>query len=147
MGDEGIGVEVVRRLEKDYGPAGKVEFLDGGTGGVTLIHAMSNRRKGVFIDCARMSGPPGTIRRFEMKDVESVKSLPEMSLHEADLIEILQLADQLGKSPDRVVVYGIEPESVEPGQGLSGELESRLPAYARKIAEEFTTKLRGADSD
>ena len=36
MGDEGIGVYVVRELEEQTLPAG-VECLDGGTGGFTLL--------------------------------------------------------------------------------------------------------------
>ncbi len=138
MSDEGVGVEVVKRLENQHAPLDEVEFLDGGTGGVALVHAMANRRKCVFVDCARMSVSPGGIKRFGMKDVESAKRLPEMSLHEADLIEIIQLADHVGNCPEEIVIFGIEPESVEAGQGLSEKLKSSLPVYARKVAEEFS---------
>ena len=39
MGDEGVGVHVVRALEKHTLPAG-VECLDGGTGGFILLEPL-----------------------------------------------------------------------------------------------------------
>ena len=41
MGDEGVGVHVVRALEKHTLPAG-VECLDGGTGGFILLEPVAS---------------------------------------------------------------------------------------------------------
>lgn len=137
MRDEGVGIQVVTRLERSYASACRVDFLDAGTGGVALVHAMADRQKVVFIDCARMGQSPGIICRFEADDVSSTKDMPEMSLHEADLMEIIRLADQLGQCPDEVVIFGIEPKSVQPGHELTSELEGKVSGYVRKVAREF----------
>lgn len=137
MRDEGVGIKVVTQLERDCGSASRVDYLDGGTGGVALVHAMADREKAVFIDCARMSQCPGTICRFEAGDVASKKEMPEMSLHEADLMEIIHLADQLGQCPDKVVIFGIEPRSIEPGHELTSELQGKVSGYVREVASEI----------
>src|SRR5690348_7528678 len=49
MGDEGIGVYVVRELGKRELPP-NVECLDGGTGGFTLLEPLENADRIVIID-------------------------------------------------------------------------------------------------
>ncbi len=44
MGDEGVGVHVVRALEKHALSAADVECLDGGTGGFILLEPLQERR-------------------------------------------------------------------------------------------------------
>ncbi len=62
MGDEGIGVYVVRELEKHTLPAG-VECLDGGTGGFTLLEPLENADRIILIDAASDGNPIGTVTR------------------------------------------------------------------------------------
>ena len=49
MGDEGVGVHVVRHLEKLGVPEG-VELLDGGTGSFLLLEPMNRARRIILID-------------------------------------------------------------------------------------------------
>ena len=137
MGDEGVGVLLVQRLEAEAPDPAGVEFLDAGTGGVALVHAMAGRRRAIFIDCARMGEPPGTMRRFSDEQVRSRKDMPGLSLHEADLMDIIDLARRLGQCPDEVLIFGIEPASVEEREGLSPELQKRLPSYVRRLLGEI----------
>ena len=136
MGDEGIGVCLVQELARqaERFPAADIEDL--GAGGMSVLHAIAGRRKVVFVDCARMGEPPGTIRRFTLDDVRSKKSLPRLSLHEADLLQVLELSRSLGECPEEVVIFGIEPESVAPG-GLSDTLRGCVPGCLRTIAAEL----------
>ena len=46
-----------------------------------------------------MGTKPGTIKRFTPEDVISVKKLAHQSLHEADILKILEMAKQLGEYP------------------------------------------------
>src|SRR5271167_682605 len=66
MGDEGVGVHVVRHLEKSEIPAG-VELLDGGTGSFLLLDPMQLARKVILIDATLDENPPGTVRRLSPK--------------------------------------------------------------------------------
>ena len=58
MGDEGVGVHVVRALEKHTLPA-DVECLDGGTGGFMLLEPLQNADRIILIDAAADGNPLG----------------------------------------------------------------------------------------
>ncbi len=64
MSDEGIGGFIIERLLKQADKYPDVEFLDAGTGGMSLLHLIEGRRKAVLIDLAYMGTPPGTIIKF-----------------------------------------------------------------------------------
>lgn len=138
MGDEGVGLRVVEEASKLAGENSEVEFLDAGTGGISVLHHIADRKKAIIVDCAFMNETPGTIRRFLPDDVVSVKTLAHQSLHEADIIKVIGLAKQLGQCPDEVVFFGIEPKTVEPIQGLSEPLEQHIKEYIHAILEELS---------
>ena len=137
MSDEGIGVRLIEQLAEGGSDYPGVAFIDGGTGGVSILHHIAGRRKVVFVDCAYMGAEVGAIRRFSPDDVESTKVLTHRSLHEADLLKVLQMAKQLGDAPEEIVIFGIEPGKVEPGMELSGDLEKRVGHYAALVAGEL----------
>jgi len=137
MADEGIGVYLVERLAESAGDDPDVDFIDAGTGGLVVLHHIDGRRKAVFLDCAYMAQEPGSIRRFAPEEVRSVKTLAHQSLHDADLLRIIDMAHQLGQAPDEVVIFGIQPERVEPGLGLSPSLMSRIESYLALILREL----------
>lgn len=137
MTDEGIGSVVVGSFlarQKDF-PS--VEFVDAGTGGMALLHIIAGRKKAILIDCAIMGTEPGTIRRFTPEEVKNIKQLSHYSLHEADVLKIIEMSRELGQCPQKIVIYGIEPKRVESGRQLSETLSARLPEYTETIADEL----------
>jgi hydrogenase maturation protease len=84
-----------------------------------------------------MDETPGTIRRFTPDEVRSTKVLAHESLHEADLLRILTLAEQLGQLPEEVTIFGIQPKVVEVRQGLSDVLLDRVDHYLVEIRSEL----------
>ncbi len=137
MADEGIGITLVERLLESAPAYPQVDFVDAGTGGLSILYLIEERRKAVLIDCAFMNEPPGTIRRFTPDEVQSVKVLAHQSLHEADLMQVIALARQLGQAPGAIVIFGIQPQRVEPGLGLSRTLMERIEEYISMILQEL----------
>lgn len=137
MRDEGIGLAVVQCLEKMSAEFPNVEFIEAGTSLMAALHRMVGRHKVVFVDCAVMGTPPGTIRRFMPNEVRSVKRLAGLSLHEGDLCAALELSQQLGECPNSVVIFGIEPERMEWGEGLSPVVAERLNEYVDAVKAEL----------
>jgi hydrogenase maturation protease len=144
MSDEGIGTFLVEQLQKQAHKFPKVEFVDAGTGGMNLLHWLSGRRKAIIIDCARMKTPPGTMIQFTPDQVESVKRLSHRSLHEADILKIIDLAKALNECPDEIIIFGIEPETIQPAQNLSETLARKVPDYLEKITQLLCDWLRPA---
>jgi hydrogenase maturation protease len=135
MSDEGIGVRIVERLQKQASKFPDVEFIDAGTGGMNVLHLIANRTKAVIIDCALMAQSPGTIRRFAPDDVKSVKQVSHFSLHDVDILKVLELSKQLDECPQEVIIFGIEPAKVEQGDTLSPILAARMGDYVKLIGE------------
>jgi hydrogenase maturation protease len=135
--DEGIGIHLIREFEREAEHYPSVDFLDLGTNGLSVLHAISGKRKAVIIDCAFMEELPGTIRRFLPTDVASHKVLTGMSLHEGDLLQILELGRTIGEYAGEVIIFGIQPEKISPGEELSSTLKGRLEEYKRLIATEL----------
>ena len=141
MADEGIGTVLVEELEK-MAKAGKllsdtIEYYDGGCGGMYLLHTIAERKKAILIDCCLMGEEPGTIRRFTPDDVKSVKQMAHLSLHEVDILKVIELAKEIGQCPDEIVIFGIEPVAIEQQLHLNEILQKHIPDYIETIRAEL----------
>ena len=144
MSDEGVGAAVLAQLRAHGERFPQADFVDLGTSAMRALHAMAGRRKAVFVDCALMDEEPGTIRRFTPEQVRSQKALSGLSLHEGDLLNVIELSRALGECPEEIVIFGIQPQSIEPGEALSPALAARLEEYADLIAVELSGQQSGA---
>jgi len=140
MSDEGIGVVLVQRFLALQDQYPQVEFVDAGTGGFSLLYQIERAGKAIFIDCALMGERPGTLKRFTLEAVESVKRLSHFSLHEGDLLTLIAKARQLEQCPDEIVIFGIEPQTIDYGLTLTQILSDHLEDYVRDIARELSVQ-------
>ena len=141
MADEGIGVVLIEKLTK-LAAAGKlpsddVEYYDGGCGGMYLLHTIAERQKAILIDCCLMGTEPGTIRRFTPDDVNSVKQMAHLSLHEVDILNVIKMAKQIGQCPDEIIIFGIDPVKIEAQMHLNDTLKAKIPHYIDAIRKEI----------
>lgn len=141
MADEGIGTVLVEELEKlalsGELPSDTIEYYDGGCGGMYLLHTIAERKKAILIDCCLMGAEPGTIHRFTPDDVNSVKKMAHLSLHEVDILKVIELAKEIGQCPDEIVIFGIEPVAIEQQLHLNEILQKRIPDYIETIRAEL----------
>lgn len=107
-GDDGFGVEVVRRLSASRAVPPEVELLDVGTGGIHLAQALlSPYDQVIVVDAVSFGGPPG---RVSVRAVEHVAAHVEVDMHVAVPARALAVARALGGLPARVWLVGCEPE-------------------------------------
>ncbi len=137
MRDEGIGCRIIERFLAQAENYPSVDFVDAGTGGLSVLHLIANRKKAIVIDCAYMEMEPGTIKKFAPEDVKSVKKLAHLSLHETDILKVINLAKQLGQYPKQLVIFGIEPHIIEPQPALSNTLNAKINDYLTAITAEL----------
>ena len=137
MGDEGIGIRILERLRERRDLPEGVDLIDMGTGGLGIIHELAGRSRAIFIDCAFMDDEPGTLHRFRPEEVRTRKVRIRYSLHEGDLLRNIDLARSLGDCPEDIVIFGIEPASVEGVMELSPTLTARLEDYVTEIVAEL----------
>jgi hydrogenase maturation protease len=137
MMDEGIGVRVAAELQKNVEELEGVDVVELGTGGMTIVHVIAGRKKAIVVDCALMGEKPGTMRRFTQEEAISKRLLPGESLHEGDLFAALDMAEQMDECPKEVVIFGVEPKKIAPGDKLSLELETKMEEYLEQIFKEL----------
>jgi hydrogenase maturation protease len=137
MTDEGIGCAVVGHLIALKSKFPEIDFVEAGTGGMNLLHIISGRKKVIIIDCALMGAEPGIIKRFTPENVKSVKRLSHYSLHDVDVLKVIEMSRQLGECPEEIVIFGIEPMRIEHGRQLSETLSAKLEGYTRCVKEEL----------
>lgn len=136
MSDEGIGVKVAQALQHGGCVPDHVEVLDLGSGGLRVLHHIKDRAKAVFVDCAFMNEEPGVWRRFSPDEARSTKVQTGLSLHEGDVLQAIELSRLLGECPDEVIIIGVQPEVVTPGEALSPVLAARLEEYRDVVLSE-----------
>lgn len=119
-GDDGFGVEVIRRLGED-GLVPGVELIEVGTAGIRLAQELLTPCDLLIIaDAMTRGGAPGTVYVLEVDDVEAAD---RVDMHVAIPSQALSVARALGALPARVVVVGCEPMEVdEMTCDLTGEL-------------------------
>ena len=137
LSDEGIGCFLIEQFLKKSHNYPDVDFIDAGTGGMAVLHLIENRKKAFIIDCAYMQTQPGTIKKFSPNEIKSVKKLKHFSLHEADIIKVIEISKQLNSCPDVLIFFGIEPQVVAPGQNLSKTLTEKTDRYMEFISTEL----------
>ena len=104
-----------------------VVALDGGTLGLSLLPLVDSADQVILIDAINGDGPPGTQVRIEGDEVAPAV-YERLSPHQIGVADLLAGASLLDKYPERVVILGVVPESIELG------LE-RTPAVAAAIPE------------
>jgi hydrogenase maturation protease len=137
-GDDQVGWVVVDRLRPRL-PAGIT--ADKVKGGLELLESLGGHDTAVLIDAVAPKGRPGTIRSFAWPTPE-LAHCARSSTHGLGLVQALQLAETLGRLPQRVNIYTIEAEDTSPGAPLSGNVARRLDAVVEAILRDVTCRDR-----
>ncbi|HNQ50850.1 MAG TPA: HyaD/HybD family hydrogenase maturation endopeptidase [Candidatus Omnitrophota bacterium] len=132
--DEGIGVHLIRYLQKEKLPA-DVELVDGATGGFDLLSFIEGSDRVVIVDAVQADGVPGDIYKFAPEDFE-VEAFPQTSLHDVCLKDIFNIVKLTGAMP-QVTVFGVEPKIVDWGMELTDEVRAALPRLGQLVLEEI----------
>jgi hydrogenase maturation protease len=126
QGDDGAGLAAAR-LVRERAPEG-VEVLELEGEPVSLVDALAGADEVFLVDAVRSGAEPGTVHRIDASDGPVPARLSAASTHTLGVGEALELARALGRLPRRVVLYGIEAESLAAGEELT-------PAVVRAVDE------------
>ncbi|GAB7184741.1 hydrogenase specific C-terminal endopeptidases [Kitasatospora sp. Ki12] len=136
LGDDGFGVETVRRLSAHRLPEG-VEAVDVGVRGVDLAYRLlDGYRTAVLVDATCRGGAPGTVYLIEAA-AEPLEA-PVLDGHRMGPDAVLALLATLaagtgGEPPGRVLVVGCEPASLEEGIGLSAPVAAAVDEAVQMV--------------
>ena len=135
MGDEGVGVHVVRALEKHELPP-HVACLDGGTGGFILLEPLQNADHIVLIDATADGNPPGTVTRTTPRFSRDYP--PTLTAHDIGVKDLLD-AFYMQSGEREVVLYAI---TIDPKQPISLQLSDVVACGAEKAVQQILNELK-----
>ncbi|MCM2264176.1 MAG: HyaD/HybD family hydrogenase maturation endopeptidase [Desulfuromonadales bacterium] len=136
MTDDGFGVRAVEALSSRYRFPGDVRLLDGGTLGLDLLPHLEEIDHLLIIDALEMQAPPGTVFRLEGDEVPRAFA-SKLSVHQMGVQDLLAVSELMGHLPRELVVWGVQPESIEMGTELTATATTALAPVIEGVVEEL----------
>ncbi len=136
LSDEGVGVHVIERLLAAYNIPGDVLLLDGGTLGLDLLYYLQGVKNLLMIDAVELRKDAGTIVRMVNDEVPAFLSL-KMSPHQVGIPDMLAVAKMKDLYPENVILWGVEPESLEIGMDLTPVVEAQVPVLMDEVLKQL----------
>jgi hydrogenase maturation protease len=142
LGDDGFGVEVVRRVGEAALPA-RVDVVDYGIRGVHLAYDLLDGRYDalVLVDALWLGEAAGTLGVIEV-DLDDpgwrlaptdVLDTPAANAHVMDPESVLRLLRSLGGTVRRVLVVGCQPADLTEGMEMSEPVRAALAEAVRMV--------------
>lgn len=152
--DEGIGVRVVREVERRVA-AGEValppgtRLVDGGTLGLDLLPLIDDARALVLVDAVELDRPPGSVATIRGAALQGALA-GHVSPHQVGVGDLLAVARLTGELPDRVALVGIQPGEIvvglEPTTAVAAAVEGAIAAIVAEL-DAFTRPMSFPDGD
>jgi hydrogenase maturation protease len=140
MGDEGIGVYVVRAVQEHPLPP-NVECMDGGTGGFALLGTLQSADRIILIDAADDGNAEGTVTRTTPRFSRDYP--PTLTAHDIGVKDLLDVFYIQGGGPE-VVLYAI---TIDPRQPIRMSLSEKGERAADRAVERILAELAGYEED
>ncbi|MBK6962976.1 MAG: hydrogenase maturation protease [Bacteroidales bacterium] len=129
MNDEGVGIHVVSRLEKE-GYTG-AELMDGGTGGFHLLGFIQAYKTVIIVDASLDHFDAGHVRVLHPRYASDFPK--QLSAHEIGLKDLIDAAFLLGNMPPLYLVAISIKDFQDMGMQLTPEIEMAIPAALRQV--------------
>lgn len=145
FGDDGFGVEVIRRVDPPTLPS-TVTVADYGIGGVHLAYDLLDGCYDtlIMVDAVPLGEHPGTLAVLDATAAPWAGDAATVDAHSMSPAVVLQTLHGLGGEIDRVLVLGCQPHSVAEGMGLSevvgAAVEQALPRLVQLAGTEVSRR-------
>lgn len=136
QGDDGLGIWATEMLASCELPPG-VTIQAAGTPGLGLATWLEGWPRVILVDAVHMGNSPGMWRRFGSEEIKLIIEDVPLSIHEPGLACGIALAQALDLLPEEILLYGVEPGSLNNGQGLSPAVRRALPELVEDILDEL----------
>jgi len=141
-GDDGVGAAVLAKLGEENILPG-AELVDVHTDALAIIDHFTADDLHVIIDAAKMGEQPGRVVRFTPDEVRLRIEWDHLSIHGFGLAETFSIAESIGEMPERVVIIGVEPETIQIDRGLTDAVAAAVPEVIATIQAE----VQGDDAE
>ncbi len=136
MSDDSAGVRIVQGLMERYRFPDGVTILDGGTLGLDLLPYLEDVDRLLVIDAVETGSSAGTLVRLAGEEIPLALAT-KVSPHQMGLKDLLTVADLQGYAPGEMVLWGVQPGSIEMDMELSREVALALPLLEEMVLQEL----------
>ena len=136
LSDEGVGVHVIERLLAGYTIPKDVLLLDGGTLGLDLLYYLQGVENLLLVDAVELRKEAGTLVRMVNNEVPAFLSM-KMSPHQVGIPDMLAVAKMKDLYPQNVILWGVEPDSLDLGMDLSPTVEAMVPVLMDEVIKQL----------
>jgi len=134
--DEGAGIHLLESIKEQF--PSDVEYLDGATSGLELLDFIQRSKRLIVLDAVDSGKPPGEIIEWCEDEVPRY-ACNKLSLHQLNFAEVLYWGQFTGDMPEKTVVIGIQPESLDWGLELTETTRRSLPGAASIVLKYINT--------
>jgi len=134
--DEGIGVWLAEALRRQFEFPPEVTVLEGGTLGLDLLPRLEGVERLLLIDAVQLGRGPGEVARLVGDEVPAALEV-KLSPHQVGVQDLLAAARLMDRDPPVVILWGMEPERLDPGIGFSPSVAAALPRLETQVLEEL----------
>ncbi|MEH7113478.1 HyaD/HybD family hydrogenase maturation endopeptidase [Neobacillus niacini] len=123
--DEGVGIHVLPLVEEELKGFENIEIIEGLTDGMRLLGPVEDAENLIIIDAINAGEQPGTIITLVGDEIPAYFGI-KMSVHQMGFQEVLMAAKLRERYPKQIVMYGMQPSSLELGVELTETNEKKL---------------------
>lgn len=140
VGDDGLGVRVIEELRELSLPE-NIELIEGAVRGINLLDYFMDTDKVIIVDAVNFGQEIGTIRRFDLQELEGMSKNTITTLHQIGISETVKLGLKL--YPDdicrNIVLIGMEVGYIDKVfcMELSPKIKKLLPDLLDKVIQEI----------
>jgi hydrogenase maturation protease len=143
LGDDGFGVEVVRRLST-MAVADGVTVADFGIRGIHLAYEMlEGYDHVVLVDAMPHGSAPGAIALIEA-ETDAIAGNATPDGHDMHPAAVLAYVKSIGGTPPPVTVVGCQPASLDEGIGLSEPVAASIDDAVAAVLELINERQGGS---
>jgi hydrogenase maturation protease len=148
LGDDGFGVEVIRRLATRELPEG-VKVTDFGIRGFDLAYALQDGYETtILVDAYPHGQVPGTVSLVE-PDLSNLDSQPQsmVDAHAMNPVNVLRMATAMNGKLGKILLVGCEPQTFGPEEGqlgLSECVEASVSGAVEMVVSAVNSALRSS---
>ncbi|WML60035.1 HyaD/HybD family hydrogenase maturation endopeptidase [Neobacillus sp. PS2-9] len=133
--DEGVGIHLLPLLEEALKEVDHIEIIEGLTDGMRLLGPVEEAENLIIIDAINAGKEGGTIISLVGEEIPTYFGI-KMSIHQLGFQEVLLAAKMRERYPKQIVMFGMQPTSLELGVELTETNRKKLGELANAVIEQ-----------
>lgn len=134
LGDDGVGIEIARRIRKKVRTKPNLEIKEMSVGGLGLLENIVGFDRAIIIDSITLpGGSAGRLHKLSPEDFQGRRGL--LSGHQVGFFEAIEFGRKVNlKVPGDISIYAVEIERADTfSEKFSEEIEKRIPEIVEEI--------------